>query len=376
VATKTVHLDKKADSAAFVADPDAALARQPEPVLLDEWNEVPEVLGAVKRAVDYNTTPGRFLLTGSVRLGTEYTWPATGRIIRLPILGLTQRELAGRTEGELFVDRISQTTATVADLPTLDLDLFDYLEMAAAGGFPETAVRLHTHRTRSVWFASYLNELATNDVKLVGKDPDPNRFRPYLQAVAAYSGMVVDLTTLLDATHIKRNTANSYDKLLGALFFQDLVPAWYSNRLTSLTALPKRFLYDSGLLMHMLGVDPDSAAADPRILGAVLETFVASQIRAEIPMSKNQPELFHLRDKGGRHEVDLVLQYPRSRIIGIEVKATASPSIEDARHLVWLRDRLGDSFIGGLVLTTGKQAFQLADRIHAAPISSLWAKTV
>lgn len=48
-------------------DPDAALRRQPEPLLLDEWQSVPSVLGAVKRAIDDDPQPGRFLLTGSVR---------------------------------------------------------------------------------------------------------------------------------------------------------------------------------------------------------------------------------------------------------------------------------------------------------------------
>src|SRR3990172_6039302 len=66
-----VRLDPAADAGAFRADPDAALRGLREPILLDEWQEVPDVLGAVKRAVDDDPHPGRFLLTGSVRGDTE-----------------------------------------------------------------------------------------------------------------------------------------------------------------------------------------------------------------------------------------------------------------------------------------------------------------
>ena len=47
-AQSIVRLDSD-DSAAFVVSPDAALSDRAEPVLLDEWQGVPEVLGAVKR---------------------------------------------------------------------------------------------------------------------------------------------------------------------------------------------------------------------------------------------------------------------------------------------------------------------------------------
>ena len=97
------------------------------------------------------------------------------------------------------------------------------------------------------------------------------------------------------------------------------------------------------------------------------------QLRPELTVSALRPRLFHLRDKGGRHEVDVVIEYGGGRVAGIEIKATASLSADDARHLVWLRDRLGDRFTMGLVLHTGTTDFELGERIVAAPISTLWA---
>jgi predicted AAA+ superfamily ATPase len=107
-ATGVARLDRPAERAEFEADPDAALRAMPEPVLLDEWQAVPDVLGAVKRAVDDDPRPGRFLLTGSVRAELDaVTWPGTGRVIRVPMFGLTQRELAGLTAGPGFIDRLA-----------------------------------------------------------------------------------------------------------------------------------------------------------------------------------------------------------------------------------------------------------------------------
>ena len=94
-AAAEVRLDQPAQAAAFKADPDAAFRGRPAPLLIDEWQEVPDVLGAVKRTVDDDSSPGRFILTGSVRSDMEQKmWPGTGRLMRLKLFGLTKREVA------------------------------------------------------------------------------------------------------------------------------------------------------------------------------------------------------------------------------------------------------------------------------------------
>src|SRR5919108_3149100 len=135
-AASVVHLDRPAEAAAFRADPDAAPAEYQEPVLLDEWQEVPTVLGAIKRAVDDNPRPGRFLLTGSVRADLEATtWPGTGRLVRVPMYGMAVREQEGRLEGRPFLDRLA--SGELPTLPSERPDLRGYVRLALTGGFPE-----------------------------------------------------------------------------------------------------------------------------------------------------------------------------------------------------------------------------------------------
>jgi predicted AAA+ superfamily ATPase len=108
------------------------------------------------------------------------------------------------------------------------------------------------------------------------------------------------------------------------------------------------------------------------LLGRIIDTFVAAQIRPELAVAQSRPRWSHLRDRNGRHEIDIVIEFGGGQVAGIEVKSAASPRRDDARHLEWLRDELGGRFVSGVVLHTGPRAFELADKIVAAPISTHW----
>lgn len=138
-ARTVVRLDREAEAVAFRADPDAALRGLREPVLLDEWQAVPAVLGAVKRAIDAEPRPGRFLITGSVRADLDAeVWPATGRLVRVSMFGMTQRELTGRLRNAPILDRLAVDGAPDALDLVLDEvpDLRGYVALALRGGFP------------------------------------------------------------------------------------------------------------------------------------------------------------------------------------------------------------------------------------------------
>ena len=369
IARTIVRLDREPEAVAFRADPDAALAAMAEPVLLDEWQSVPEVLGAVKRAVDGDFRPGRFLLTGSVRAELDAaTWPGTGRLIRIRMYGLTRREVVGAGLGSTFLDRLAQEGPALripADVP----DLPGYLELALTGGFPEV---LHlSSRGREAWLDSYLDALLTRDAPML-EERDPVRLRRFFEAQALNTAGLAEAKSLYDAAGIDRRTALAYERLLINLFALEHLPAWTSNRFSRLIRGPKRYIVDPSLVGAALRLDLGALLRDGDLLGRVLDTFVAAQIRPELDLSPARPRLYHLREKEGRRAIDVVAEMAGSRILALEVKATAAPSASDARHLSWLRDQLGDRFLGGAVLHTGPGSFSLGDRIQALPICALW----
>ncbi|MGH9164940.1 MAG: ATP-binding protein [Acidimicrobiales bacterium] len=368
-AESIVRLDRPAEAAAFHADPDAALETFDEPVLLDEWQEVPTLLGAVKRAVDREPRPGRFVLTGSVRAEIEAaTWPGTGRVVRVAMYPMTVAERLERTTRPL-IDRVVDGVPLEAATPGTDLR--GYIELALQGGFPEM-LKL-SERGRGRWLDSYVDQLLTRDAALVDRGRDPARLRRYLEAYALNSAGLAEDKTLYDAAGIDRRTAIAYEALLVNLRVTDALPAWTTNRLKRLTLSPKRYLIDPALLAGIIGVTDSAILRDGDLMGRVLDTFVAAQLRPETQVARNRARLYHLRQEQGRREIDLLAEVGAERVIGIEVKADSAPTAASARHLGWLRDELGDRFVGGVVLHTGPIAFALGERITAAPISTLWA---
>jgi len=368
-AKSLVRLDRPAEAAAFHADPDAALTSFDEPIALDEWQEVPTVLGAVKRAVDADPRPGRFVLTGPGRADIEAeTWPGTGRVVRVGMFPMTVAERLERATRPLVERLMDGEPLEPAEPPT---NLRGYIDLALQGGFPQMLSL--SDRSRRRWIDSYVDQLLTRDTALVDRGRDPARLRRYLEAYALNSSGIAEDKTLYDAAGIDRRTALAYEGLLVNLQVVEALPAWTSNRLKSLTLSPKRYLIDPALLTGIAGVTESAVLRDGGLLGRVLDTFVAAQLRPEADLGRQRARLYHLRQEQGRHEIDLLAEVGAERLIAIEVKATSAPDSASAAHLAWLRDRLADRFVAGVVLHTGPATFSLGDRIVAAPISTFWA---
>jgi len=370
-AAGVARLDRPAEASVFRADPDAALRQYEEPILLDEWQEVPSVLGAVKRAVDDDARPGRFILTGSVRADLEAaSWPGTGRLVRVRMEGMTVRERSGEVGGASFVERMIAAEDLSVPGPTPDLE--GYVELALVSGFPEPALRLSS-AARPSWLQGYVEQILTRDAIELDPGRDPGRLRRYFEAYALNMSGIVSDATLLRAAGIDRRTALAYERLLTDLFVIDQVPAWASNQLRRLSRGSKRYLVDPALGAAALALDARAFMRDGDLLSRLLETFVVAQLRAELPLGSRQPRLYHLREEHGRREVGLIAELGGRDIVAFEIKADAAPGARAARHLAWLRDRIGDRFVRGVLFHTGPLPFEVSDRIVALPICALWA---
>jgi predicted AAA+ superfamily ATPase len=270
-----------------------------------------------------------------------------------------------------FIERLAEGHLDAFPLPAEQPDLPGYVGLALRGGFPDAALRLEGD-LRQTWLDSYLEQLLTRDAEGLAGIRDPARLRRYFEVLAISTAGAPEARSLFDSAGIDRKTAAAYDRLLANLFVLDQVPAWTSSRLQRLTKTSKRYLVDPSLIGSALGLDETAVLRDGGLLGRLIDTFVASQIRPELTLGRRRPRLYHLRDKDGRHEVDLLAELAAGDVVAIEVKATAAPTPDDARHLVWLRDTLEERFLGGAVLHTGPRKYRLADRIHAVPICALW----
>ena len=350
-------------------DPDGALAASGGTLLVDEWQEAPEILGAIKRAVDADrsSSPGRFIVTGSVRAAPQAaTWPGTGRLIRVGMHGLTWAEME-RAEWYNPIDVLFKLDQV--QFGQSDWTRNDYLEAIVGGRFP-MAVEL-SGRNRRRWFRAYVEQLIDRDALQVSlRSPRAGKLRSVLGSCAARTGLELNKQATANDAGVDFRTADGYLSLLEDLCVISRVPAWHEKRLQRLTQSPKVFLADPGMAAHLLNVDAASLGREPKLVGQMFETFAATELLAHIETAQAETQMFHLRNRDGR-EVDIVLEN-QGRIVGIEVKSSSVVSRDDARGLLWLRDRVGDGFAGGAVLGSGTVPFQIDDRIWALPLSSLW----
>jgi len=242
-------------------------------------------MGAVKRAVDDDPRPGRFVLTGSVRADVEeQMWPGTGRLIRVQMFGMTEQEIRNTSPmvpAPKLLDALVAGDVNALSLPVPSHDLRDYIEQAIRGGFPSLVLD-HTPDTRDVWVDSYLEQLLTRDGHLRIADREQYKLARYFEAVAANSAGIVEHKTIYDAAAVDRRTADTYDVLLERLFITEQIPAWTSSRLDRLIKMPKRYVVDGALMAAALGAAVDTILGNGELLGRTIDTFVMARLRPEI----------------------------------------------------------------------------------------------
>lgn len=247
-----------------------------------------------------------------------------------------------------------------------------HAEMLVAGGFPEA--RRRSPDRRVPFFDSYLDTVLDRDLRSIARVHDRANVRRLLTAVAATTGSALNLNDFSRDLGIASNTVRAYVDLLETLFLVYRLPAWHSNLLSRLSKAPKLHIVDSGLLAYLLSANAERVWSDPRIAGALIETFVVMELVRQSSVDPDPPRAFHFRDRHG-HEVDMVLERRDGTVVGIEAKAAATAGRSDFHGLRLMRERLGERFAFGALLYTGPATVPFGDRLAAIPLQALWAGT-
>lgn len=369
----TVTLDD-VDVRRFASDDPAGFVAQfPEGLLvIDEVQRVPGLIVALKAAVDRDKRPGRFLVTGSANLLdlTATHESLAGRAQPLALYSLSQAELEKQPAS--FVDHAFHGQRFSGHAS--DLTRADYLERACSGGYPE-ALNRTPGRRREEWYATYVTQIVNRDALDVSGLQRLADLPRLLRFIAARSGSGMVWSALASDAGIPRTTLDPYVRLLDTLYLIHVLPAWTVNLTSREVKQPKVFLLDTGLAASLLGVTTDGLG--PTVpnspAGGLLEGLVVGELRRQLGWSSQRASLFHYREQRGA-EVDIVIEAPDGRVVGIEVKAAATVQPKDLAGLAILRDKLGHRFVGGYVLHTGPTARMVADRVSAVPIGALWGR--
>jgi predicted AAA+ superfamily ATPase len=336
-----VNLDDEATANAARADPAGFIAGISEPAVIDEIQRVPGLLLAIKRRLDNDQSRGQF--------------------------PLSQGEL--RDCRETFIDALFD--GRFPQVSGAPIGRSAVAAMLATGGYPELQGR--SARGRSRFFASYIASIIGRDLEDVANVRNIENVERLLFIIAARSGGLTSFHGMAGDLDVDTNTARAHTKILEDLFLVRALRPWHVNLSSRQIKSSKIHIVDSGLLARLIGANERRIADDGSIAGTVLESFIAMELLRQADWAQEPVQLFHYRDKQQR-EVDVILERHSGEIIGIEVKASATPSSGDFSGLRHLRDKLGQRFKAGAVLYTGADMLPFGDRLAAVPVSGLWSR--
>lgn len=348
-AADIMNLDRTAERVPLEADPELLLSRR-RPLLIDEWQNVPEVWDVVRHAADRDPSGSQFLLAGSAtpRAGAT-AHSGAGRIGRLRMRPMTLEE-RGVGEPAVSLTRLLEGGREQLHGQT-DVGLSRYVEEILASGFP--ALRSLSGRARRFQLDSYLRNAVDRDVPEQGLAVRrPDALMAWLRAYAAATSSTAGYSQILDAAtpgqgdKPARSTADGYRRVLESLWLLDPVPAWElgGSQFTRLGRSPKHHLADPALAARLLGLNEAKllgtgggpvGSEGRAVLGSMFESLATLCIR--VAAQAAEADVGHLRTRDGDHEVDLVVTREDGAVLAIEVKAAGAVDDGDTKHLQWLR---------------------------------------
>ncbi len=372
------RLDEGPQRAIVGADP-RVIGGDRAPVLLDEWQRVPEVFDAVRRLVDEGPSPGHFLLTG--RAPTRATHSGAGRVATLRMRPLCLSERYESDERVSFEELLLGRAAVRGRCP---FRLEHYVEELTSGGFP--GLRHLSGAPLRRQLDGYIERIVDHDMPEAGHAVRrPQAVRAWLRAYAAANATTTSWEKIRDAATSggsapARGTTLAYIDLLTYLHVLDPLEAWSpgNNHLGQLTTAPKHHLADPALAARLVkrsavqlldGQEPEIVfPREGTYLGGLFESMAAISVRTYAQRCKAR--VFHLRTRGGRQEIDFIVE-TGTGVLGVEAKLSAGVDGHDVRHLLWLREGLGDECLGLVVLNAGPEAYVRPDGIAVVPVGSL-----
>lgn len=340
-----------------------------KPIILDEIQRCPEILPAIKMAVDKKRTAGQFILTGSANVLTlpKVSESLAGRMEVERLRPLSQGEIAGIEETlieRLFSDEFNLST----NFPSEDRN--DLLMRMLIGGYPEVISRKSEAR-RQDWFRNYINTILQRDIRDLANIEGLVDLPRLLELLAARAAGILNYAEVSRSIGFPQMTLKRYMTLLEATFLIETVPAWSGSIKNRLIKAPKLFIGDTGLLSYLLDLNLERLRVNPTLAGTLAENFVVGELNKQTGWSAMRIKIFHFRTSNDR-EVDIVLENRTGELVGVEVKASSTVNPGDFKGLQLLADSLPNKFKRGIVLYTGNQFLAFGANLFAVPIQALW----
>jgi len=367
--TKYLTLDNLAIRQLAETDPHGFVQHAGNMMIIDEVQRVPHLLSAIKLVVDENTEPGQYLLTGSANIQAlpNVQESLAGRVRKIRLRPFAEGELQNCKPD--FIDRAFRQTFSTSVNQIYDRKKM--LTIAMRGGYPEAI--LLSEKERQQWHKDYINALLERDLIDISHITRHDAMNELVHVVAAWSGKLMDISSIGAGLSIRRPTVESYLNALEALYLVERVQPWAHTDYDRVGKQSKLYMTDTGLMAAILRWQIAQVELDADRSGKLIETFIFNEIAAQIDASAGRYELFHYRDREKR-EIDFVIERDDQALLGIEVKAGSVVSSSDFKHLKWFQENIAkDRPFIGIVLYSGDHAGSMGENLYAVPFKALWS---
>ncbi|MDR2379690.1 MAG: DUF4143 domain-containing protein [Bifidobacteriaceae bacterium] len=372
--------DQRASLLGLAAEKPSLLLKSAQPILLDEWQDAPQIWDAVRFAVDQDATPGQFVLTGSTVVRPEnrdlIRHSGTGRFAKVRMRPMSLSE-SGDSNGGVSLASLFDGAAVEATSP---LGLEDIARLILQGGWP-AAVNARGSAGRAGWAPrDYVDSIADADISRVdGIEKNPNRVRLLLRSLARNESTAAKMTVLqadmaAAGGTISINTITGYLSALRGLYVLEEQQPWAGAVRSRVVqrAAPVRRYADPSILAAILGLSEDKLLTDFNTFGCLFESLVVRDLRCYA--EAGDAEVFYYHDLRGL-ECDAIIERRDGAWGAVAIKLAASQAQAAKANLSAIRDKVRSQHGGQasflLVVTNTPHAYQDADGVYYVPLGCL-----
>lgn len=361
-----------------IANLDPSLLLKGEnPVLIDEWQMIPEIWDSIRYNIDERNEHNLFILTGSNTIGVDLIGHSgAGRISRIYMRTMSLYE-SNQSTGEVSLESLFNGNEKVSGMSELEVE--DVARILVRGGWPAT-INLNDADAHKV-IAAYCTTITETEIKTIdGKNRDSHKTRAILRSISRNSATQATASTIHeDVTsqeNISMNVKTLYDYIdaLKRICVIEDLPAW-SPKLRSKTAVRSsdtRHLTDPAIAAYFLDASAEDLLYDPNTFGLLFESMVIRDLRVYAQTINGN--VYHYRDEDGL-EVDAIVHIWGGKWGAIEIKLNDSWADEAADNLLKLKNKIDSKHMNSpsflAVVTATGSAYTRKDGVHVIPLTCL-----
>ena len=368
-----LSLDVRATRQKALEDPES-LIKPEKSYVIDEIQYGPELIFAIKRAVDIDPTPGRFLITGSLEPFLTGLAPDSmaGRLTTIQMFPLSKGEQLCCTNPLFTLECLfSRGKLSIHSIPPAALSAeLSAVDHVMRGGYPESLMT-DQPTIRKAWLEKYAYALVSQEILKTHNLTQADKMPRLMEMAAQMTGQLFVPATLANHLSLSPRVIEEWVTLLEHLFLLRLVHPLPGAKLASWGKASKLHFVDTALAAALQGLSLKSINESHDSWGHLFESMIGAELHGLISLTYGEYKLYHYKS-GSKLEVDFVLRRDPGDLVGIEVKAAKSLNQNDFKGLRQLREWHSKNWVRGIVLYQGEDIVTIEDDLTGMPYQMLW----